>query len=153
MNRIRPFLTAAAVLAVTGGMTVLPALTSAVPASAVTVPNCGGTSLARGFFSGLPMRVPTVANGHPAQWGCNLPPGSTGTPVARLQIDLNACYKAGLRVDGDYGPLTERAVKNVQRKEHVTVDGEYGPQTASHGFLYELAPNSHGFGCDYITVP
>jgi peptidoglycan hydrolase-like protein with peptidoglycan-binding domain len=153
MNRIRPFLVSAAALAVTAGMTVLPALTSATPASAVTVSNCAGTSLARGFFSDLPMRVPTVINAHPAQWRCNLPPGSTGSPVARLQIDLNACYKAGLQVDGDYGPLTERAVKNVQRSEHVTVDGEYGPQTASHGFRYLLAPNSGGAGCDYITTP
>lgn len=153
MNRIRPFLAPAAALAVTCGMTVLPAVMSATPAGAVTTSNCGGTSLARGFFSGLPMRVPTVSNGHPAQWGCNLPPGSTGTPVARLQIDLNGCYHAGLQVDGSYGPLTERAVKSVQRSEHVPVDGEYGPQTASHGFRYLLAPNSQGAGCDYITTP
>ena len=153
MTRIRPFLATMAALAVTSGTAALPALTSTTPASASSVPNCGGTSLAKGFFSGLPMRVPTVANGHPAQWGCNLPPGSTGSAVARLQIDLNACYNAGLQVDGSYGPLTEGAVKNVQRSEHVTVDGEYGPQTASHGFLYLLAPNSQGAGCDYITTP
>jgi len=152
MTRIRPVLATMAALAVTAGITVLPALTPAASASA-SVPNCGGTSLARGFFSGLPMRVPTVANGHPAQWGCNLPPGSSGAAVARLQIDLNACYNAGLQVDGSYGPLTEGAVKKVQRSEHVTVDGEYGPQTASHGFQYSLSGSGQGGGCDYITTP
>jgi Putative peptidoglycan binding domain len=152
MNRIRPVLATVAAVAVTAGTAVLPALTSATPASASSVPNCGG-SLARGFFSGLPMRVPTVSDGHPAQWGCNLPPGSTGSAVARLQIDLNACYNAGLQVDGSYGPLTEGAVKKVQRSENVTVDGEYGPQTASHGFQYLLSGSGQGGGCDYITTP
>jgi peptidoglycan hydrolase-like protein with peptidoglycan-binding domain len=153
MNRIRPVLATMAAVAVTAGTAALPALTPATPTSA-SVPNCGGTSLARGFFSGLPMRVPTVANGHPAQWGCNLPPGSTGAAVARLQIDLNACYGDDLAVDGSYGPLTEGAVKAVQRHENVLQDGEYGPQTASHGFQYleaGLAPVPAN--CDYITAP
>ena len=34
-----------------------------------------------------------------------------------------------LTVDGDYGPLTEAAVKVAQRDAGVTQDGVYGPQT------------------------
>ena len=46
-----------------------------------------------------------------------------GADVQRVQRALN------VQVDGMYGPLTERAVRNFQRREGITVDGIVGPQT------------------------
>jgi peptidoglycan hydrolase-like protein with peptidoglycan-binding domain len=70
--------------------------------------------------------------------------------VAHLQIALNAwCnLSAGLTVDGNYGPLTQQAVRNVQPAYHITVDGIYGPQTAS-AMLWPLA-GSNGRACTFI---
>lgn len=56
--------------------------------------------------------------------------GSTGAKVTQLQRVLNAWYPwMGLAVDGDYGPATENAVREYQRRAGVTVDGIAGPVT------------------------
>ena len=153
MTRTRPFLTAAAALAAACATALLPALTSATPASATV--SCAGTSLRTGAFTGDQIRVPTVGNATPNQWRCNLGPGNAGPAVARLQIDLNNCYGKNLAVDGIYGPNTENAVKSVQSNEGVPVDGVYGPMTITGNgggvpFFYQVSGGSTGF-CDYIT--
>jgi hypothetical protein len=56
--------------------------------------------------------------------------GSEGDAVRRLQRVLNAWYPhLGLAVDGDYGPATEAAVRELQRRARIAVDGIAGPQT------------------------
>lgn len=56
--------------------------------------------------------------------------GSRGDRVARLQRVLNAWYPhLALAVDGIYGPSTEAAVKELQRRAVITVDGIAGPAT------------------------
>jgi len=127
------------------------ALTPAISASAT--PNCAGTSLRNGLFTGLPMRVPTVGNGTPNQFDCILGPGDNSTAVARLQIDLNFCFLPSsqqLKVDGIYGPKTMAAVEMEQQVEGVSADGIYGPQTIrgnKFAFAYKL---QDGSGCDGI---
>ena len=58
--------------------------------------------------------------------------GARGPQVSQLQETLN---KAGanppLAVDGDFGPLTEAAVKQFQQRSGLPADGLYGPQTAA----------------------
>lgn len=55
--------------------------------------------------------------------------GLVGPDVAEAQCLLRrAGYAPGV-VDGIYGPLTERAVKQVQRKVGLVVDGIIGPHT------------------------
>lgn len=49
--------------------------------------------------------------------------------IKRLQTFLN-WIGADLAVDGQYGPATERAVINFQKKAGVKVDGSWGRQTA-----------------------
>ncbi|WP_088005587.1 M15 family metallopeptidase [Indiicoccus explosivorum] len=52
--------------------------------------------------------------------------GDSGGRVEALQKYLNMVgIKCG--IDGDYGPATEAAVKEFQRKRALTVDGFYGP--------------------------
>lgn len=60
--------------------------------------------------------------------------GSRGPQVSELQRRLKAAYAAyagQLPVDGDFGPLTDAAVREFQRRSRLTVDGIVGPQTAA----------------------
>lgn len=53
---------------------------------------------------------------------------ANGPDVRRLQERLSA-HGASLRVDGDFGPATEAAVKAFQRQRGLTPDGIVGPKT------------------------
>lgn len=55
--------------------------------------------------------------------------GSQGDCVKRAQWFVNHKHKAGLQIDGDFGPATEKAVKRYQSVRNLTVDGVIGPQT------------------------
>jgi peptidoglycan hydrolase-like protein with peptidoglycan-binding domain len=55
--------------------------------------------------------------------------GNTGERVVAIQYLLNQRIGAGLAIDGIFGPLTARAVRNFQSRFHLSVDGEVGPQT------------------------
>ena len=133
MTRIRLALAATAALALTSGITLLPALTSATPAGAAA--SCTGTSEVLGASVTNPpiidhVRVPTVGNGT-QNWACDLGPGNDSVAVQRLQIALNECnLHAGLAVDGIYGSLTGAAVRAVQNHDGVPADGVFGPVTA-----------------------
>jgi hypothetical protein len=52
--------------------------------------------------------------------------GSTGDTVKYLQAALG-----DLKVDGVFGPLTEKAVRKFQKQQKIQVDGVVGPQTWS----------------------
>lgn len=54
--------------------------------------------------------------------------GDKGEDVRWVQIRLNA-EGAGLKVDGDFGPVTEAAVKEYQLRHGLVVDGICGPKT------------------------
>jgi N-acetylmuramoyl-L-alanine amidase len=53
-----------------------------------------------------------------------------GSDVQRLQ---EALKKAGMTigVDGEFGPGTDKAVKEFQKKKNLTADGVVGPKTLS----------------------
>lgn len=58
--------------------------------------------------------------------------GSKGPEVRALQERLRTAYRSyagSLVVDGDFGPATERAVKEFQTRSRLTADGVVGPQT------------------------
>ncbi len=58
--------------------------------------------------------------------------GLKGAPVKRLQ------EKLGIAVDGDFGPGTEKAVKDYQQANGLAVDGIAGPDTFAAMGLHEL---------------
>ena len=56
---------------------------------------------------------------------------STGVCVEQLQRKLNEKGHSVGRVDGDFGPATDRAVRSFQSASRITADGVVGPQTWS----------------------
>lgn len=66
--------------------------------------------------------------GAPSPAGLRL--GDKGKAVRDLQKRLNSIGYA-LRVDGDFGPATARAVRDFQRDRGLVVDGVAGPVTLS----------------------
>lgn len=60
-------------------------------------------------------------------WG-TVQGGDQGSAVTALQHLLNH-HAAGIGVDGQFGPLTEGAVKTFQRSRGLVDDGVVGPQT------------------------
>ncbi len=58
--------------------------------------------------------------------------GLKGAPVKRLQTKL------GIAADGDFGPGTERAVRDFQKANGLAVDGIAGPDTFTAMGLHEL---------------
>ncbi|MCV7255360.1 N-acetylmuramoyl-L-alanine amidase [Mycobacterium hackensackense] len=68
--------------------------------------------------------------------------GSTGPQVSELQRRLKnafASYAGHLPIDGDFGPLTDAAVREFQRRSGLVVDGIVGPQTAAALKLKKVA--------------
>lgn len=58
--------------------------------------------------------------------------GTSGEPVRVLQAKLN------VPVDGEFGPATDKALRDYQQKNGLAVDGIAGPDTFFHMGLYEL---------------
>lgn len=66
--------------------------------------------------------------------------GSKNAQVLELQQNLNKIFKAHqLDEDGEFGPLTESAVKTFQSSCGLAVDGIVGPATAN-ALFYALTP-------------
>ncbi|MCP2167768.1 glycoside hydrolase domain-containing protein [Goodfellowiella coeruleoviolacea] len=57
--------------------------------------------------------------------------GSTGAAVSRLQRALTAALGTALGIDGDFGPNTDKAVRDYQGSRGLGVDGVVGPATWS----------------------
>lgn len=96
-----------------------------------------------GIFSGTPppvIVVPPADNGD----GSVLKYGSHGPAVATLQRGMNAVfprYKAmPLDVDGDFGPMTQSAVKEFQTRSGIPVDGEVGDATRKELAKFRINP-------------
>jgi murein DD-endopeptidase MepM/ murein hydrolase activator NlpD len=81
---------------------------------------------------------------HAAELGSRLlRVGSHGSDVVQLQKALNTLgYR--LTADGDYGPLTRRAVKRYERKRHMKVDGIVGFREARRIMLEAAAADATG---------
>lgn len=61
----------------------------------------------------------------------NLKKGSKGDTVKQLQKILQTKKLYNGKIDGDYGTLTEEAVKKLQKQQGNTPDGHFGPKTCN----------------------
>jgi peptidoglycan hydrolase-like protein with peptidoglycan-binding domain len=70
--------------------------------------------------------------------------GVTGTCIISLQSWLNIFDQAGLAVDGDFGPATEAAVREFQRRHGLVPDGRFGDasRNALRGVYQDMIENS-----------
>ena len=75
--------------------------------------------------------------------------GSTGEAVKALQRELNAKRRAGLTVNGIYGPATRRAVTAFQGHVHLSQNGIAGPLTWRYLIAHFQRP---AFGRDQLDV-
>ena len=55
--------------------------------------------------------------------------GSTGEAVKGVQVRMNLRQADPIAVDGDFGSLTEQAVRDFQRSQAIEIDGIVGPIT------------------------
>lgn len=92
------------------------------------------------------IRVPATSSGSSTY--CNLRRGNFTRGVAILQQTLREIYDQPIAVDQDFGPATEQALKNVQRRFKITADGVYGPQTRDH-LCWQTTPNE---GCSWYPA-
>lgn len=78
--------------------------------------------------------------------------GSQGAQVAEMQRRLKSAYAAyagNLVVDGDFGPATETAVREFQRRTRgLKVDGIVGPDTAAAMKFRVVSPTGALVGTD-----
>ena len=54
--------------------------------------------------------------------------GSKGPLAAAVQAALCECWY-NLDIDGEFGPLTENALRDFQRRNDLEIDGVAGPET------------------------
>lgn len=62
--------------------------------------------------------------------------GSSGTEVKRLQKFLK-WYGINMKVDGDFGSVTDSGVRKFQQTEKIKIDGVYGKQSYKKALLYK----------------
>jgi peptidoglycan hydrolase-like protein with peptidoglycan-binding domain len=110
-----------------------------VPAAAATTPTTTAASSTAVTGAVTPGVAPRAQVGTYTWWQylCNrsryrlprLGYGSRGYAVSVLQLSLKRMGFYTKRVDGSFGPVTYRAVRNFQRAVRIVVDGRVGPQT------------------------
>jgi len=82
--------------------------------------------LERDGFPGGSFPPPPPCPSHPRP---TLRPGSAGYWVVKLQEFLQSTGYYPGRIDGQFGPITDRAVRNYQRNRGLLADGIVGPKT------------------------
>jgi hypothetical protein len=93
------------------------------------------------------LHVPSAGSGN---YDCVVVRGDHNLSVLVVQESLNACYRQGIAADSDFGPATERAVKNAQRTINaaygagLSVDGRFGPITSSWFAFQAYDHNQNG---------
>lgn len=143
--RVRAALVATA-LALSGGTV----LAAGSPAFAST-PHC--TSYYE-YINGPGQRVRVPSVGYGGSVTCILQRGDRNEGVRVLQY-LIACNDRAdnpdgtLRVqrDGNFGPITESALRLVQGDKGIKVDGIYGPQTRDHTSWPTFDEHGYFFSC------
>ena len=110
------------------------------------LPTCDGVVVID--VASEPVRVPGDTDlFSSASSACEMSVGRGGADaVVVLQDALAQCNRAGVAVDGEYGPQTAGAVMDVQQRAGITADGEYGPATLQ-AMRWPTTSTSGGTNC------
>jgi peptidoglycan hydrolase-like protein with peptidoglycan-binding domain len=76
-----------------------------------------------------PTSTPTTTPAPAVGPTTTLKPGTKGAQVRALQRALAALGYSPGRIDGSYGPATQKALESFQRASKLTPDGVLGPKT------------------------
>ncbi len=76
--------------------------------------------------------------------------GAHGEQVEAMQECLAFLGHYTGRIDGDFGPMTESAVKKFQEAQGLYVDGEFGPKSIE-GLNTALAPLGGKYSCGEVS--
>ncbi|MFE3164061.1 peptidoglycan-binding protein [Streptomyces sp. NPDC059224] len=104
--------------------------------------NIGG-----GGGSGAPTPINLTSASCPAE----IVQGQRSGCVTELQSLLNH-HGADLAVDGDFGPLTDSAVRDFQAEKGLSVDGHVGPNTKAALYGAVTPPSSPAPGGGYAKI-
>jgi hypothetical protein len=130
---------AAVALAVGGGAAI------GSPAQAA-LPTCTTRAELSGDYGNSKIWVPAVPVNYTYSVDCLLKRGARNDAVKVLQASMANILDRNLSADGDFGPATQQAVRDVQRVYGIRIDGEYGPQT--RGAMCWLTVS--GNACDWL---
>jgi uncharacterized protein (TIGR02594 family) len=77
-----------------------------------------------------------------------------GLEVRKLQLLLNSQFASGLKIDGQFGPSTHKALLAFQKSKGLTPDGQVGPKTrAALGLKPVSTPMTEEINQCLITAP
>jgi N-acetylmuramoyl-L-alanine amidase len=76
--------------------------------------------------------------------------GMVGAQVRDLQTAVNLIAGAGLKVDGIFGPRTEKAVRMFQAMFNLVTDGIVGKKTGTCLVAAALCRNQHEIRAKYF---
>lgn len=115
---------------------------AAAPAAAAEI-DCDSFTSLRHAGTGYYTHVPSLGSGS-GNFNCVLAKGSRNIGVKALQESLNHCFGRSLAPDGQFGTLTEAAVRYAQGQlGGLSVDGRYGPRTSA-AFRFALYDHNNG---------
>lgn len=138
---------AAAATVIAAGFTVL----AGAPA-ATAAPTCYRTvDLRTDFRDTYALTTVPSAGSTASSTSCLMGAGANSSAVRTLQRNLNRCYGESLTVDGQFGPLTQAALKRAQRSSGTAADGVYGPNTRNALIWYSVRGSSSY--CFRLTHP
>ncbi|WP_051900092.1 peptidoglycan-binding protein [Streptomyces aureus] len=101
-------------------------------------------NISTGGGSGAPAPINLTSASCPG----NMVKGQRGGCVTELQSLLNH-HGADLAVDGDFGPLTDSAVRDFQAEKGLSVDGQVGPNTKAALYGAVTPPSTPAPGGGY----
>jgi peptidoglycan hydrolase-like protein with peptidoglycan-binding domain len=110
-------------------------------------------ALYSGISGGGGSGAPAPINLNSGSCPTNISRGQHSGCVTELQSLLNH-HGAELAVDGDFGPLTEAAVRDFQAEKGLLIDGIVGPQTKSalYGLVTPPPPPPGGGAANMLNV-
>ncbi|MGW4874629.1 peptidoglycan-binding domain-containing protein [Streptomyces chartreusis] len=134
---MRRLLASAAALTLPVSLAAVPAVAASQGTSATSSQVAYKVDRPTNFVAQVPVDICNYTDSRP---GLRL--GSSGEAVQQAQCYLNQAIGSDLDEDGDFGRVTQSAVRDFQRCADIVVDGRIGAQTWSFLSFWANAPEA-----------